>query len=114
MWLYWVLLFHISISTYCYSGLCSSVCFSQANCGFKSKEKDSQARRNYHVFVRVVFWCTQVLWVMNLSLELQKESREQYCSAFYFFPIRTDSDKGFAFLNCSYWSSMSFLIRTPR
>lgn len=61
VWLCWVLLLHISISAYCYSGLCSLVCFSQANCGFKSKGKDSQAHGNYHGFVRVIFLCTQVL-----------------------------------------------------
>lgn len=33
---------------------------------------------------------------------------------FIFFPIRTDSDKGFVFHNCPCWSSMSSLIRSPQ
>lgn len=59
------------------------------------------------------YFGVQEYWVINLSLKYQKESREKNRGAFYFFPIRTDSDKGFVFLNCPHCSSMSSLIRTP-
>jgi len=113
VWLCWVLLLHISISAYCCSGLCSLACFSQTNCGFKSKRRDLQALGNYRGFVRVIY-STRKYCVVILALKHQKESREKNCSVFHFFPLRIDSEKRFTFLNCLHRSSMSFLIRTPR
>lgn len=83
MWLYCVLLFHISIFIYCYTALCSSVRFSQTNCGFKSKGRDSQAHSNYCGFLGLYFSAHRY-WVVNLSLQLQKKFREKNCGAFYF------------------------------
>lgn len=102
-----MLLLHISISAYCYSGLGSSVCFSQ------TEVRDGTHRLTVITVVLLgSYFDVHKYWVMNLSLKHQEESREKNCGVFYFFPIRSDSDKGFVFLNCPHWSSMSSLIRT--
>lgn len=108
MWLYRMLLLHICISAYGYSGLCSSV--SSLRQTMVSKVRLTVITM---VLLGLYFGAFQY-WVINLSLKHQKESREKNCGAFHFFPLRTDSDKGFTFLNCPRWSSMSFLIRTPQ
>lgn len=111
MWLFWVLLLHICISAYCYSVLCSSVCFSQTEV---SKVREGAHRLTVITVVLLgSYFGAHKYWVMNLSLKHQKESREKNCCAFYFSPIRTDSEKGFAFLNCHTglaWASWSELL----